>query len=124
MNTLIRLSSFFVGLGGAYAVARGIAHLDQAMQFVIASASILLLGYVFVWSNIWVMRREGKAARFAPSRRALAGHLLMLVGAGLMGYGFAVGSNVMLVAGFAFLWFADDRLISCDADNPNPWRAE
>jgi hypothetical protein len=121
LNTLIRLSSFFVGLGCAYAVARGIAHFDQTVRFVIASASLLLLGYSFVGFNIWMMRREGKVARFAPARRALAGHLLMFVGAGLMGYGFASRSNVMLIAGFVFLWFADDRLICSDADNASPW---
>jgi hypothetical protein len=118
LNTLIRQLPFFVGLGGAYAMARSIAHLDQGPRFAIASATVLLLGYVFVWFNIWVMRRAGQAARFAAPRPALVGHLLMFAGAGLMGYGFAALSNVMLIAGFAFLWFADDRLISVDA---NPW---
>jgi hypothetical protein len=73
---------------------------------------------VFVWFNVWMMRRAGQAARFATPRPAVVGHLLMIAGAGLMGSGYSSLSNVMLIAGFAFLWFADDRLISVDA---NPW---
>ena len=110
MNFLLRLIPLPIGFGVAYLIGNNISNLDKATKFVIASMSMICLGYFFTWFNLQIMRKNGEFPKNKLFKQKLPGYVFLLLGAFIMGYGFSANKQLFLLAGFVFWWVSDDLL--------------
>lgn len=110
MNIALRFVPFLVGVVVSYVVVTNIAHLDMTLKFIVVSICTLCLGYFFTWFNIRMMHRTGELSEGNILKPNHLGHIILFLGALVIGYGFSINGKILLLTGFAFLWFADDLL--------------
>lgn len=119
MNIALRFLPFFFGAGIAYVVAKNIAHFDKTLKFIVVSICMLCLGYFFTWFNIRMMQRTGELSERTILKPNHLGHILLILGALVTGYGFSIGAKILLLTGFVFFWFADNLLTKTSLTTPN-----
>ncbi len=110
MNFLLRLLPFPVGLGVAYLVGKNVSGLDKSVKLIIISICVVCLGYLSTWFNIKMMKKKGLYPKNKLFKQKMPGYILLILGAQIMGYGFSINNQVLLLIGFLFLWVSDDSL--------------
>ena len=119
MNIALRFFSFFVGLGVAFVVATNISHLDKTSKFTVIAICTICLGYLFTRFNIRMMQRTGELSAGKVLKPNHLGHVSLIIGALVIGYGFSVNGRILLLIGFVLMWLADDLLTKTCSETSN-----
>jgi hypothetical protein len=104
----LQLLQLPIGLGFVYAVATYSSHLVKTPRILVVAIFVLVFCYYMTWFNTWVMRQKGEISRHRVLQPSRLGHVLYLLGAVAIGYGFVHSLTLLIFAGGALIWFGLD----------------
>lgn len=107
-NFALRLAQIICGLGYVYVTTKLLLPpLQGESKRIAAILSLWLLGYLFVWSNTYILKRPGNMTPFEALRPSNWGHLVLALGALFAGLGIFSHNKPMIWIGIAMIYFAD-----------------
>lgn len=110
MKSIFRLLPYFIGTAVVYFFAISTKQFGLDIFVIASSISFLLLAYFFVWYNVWTMNSLNVLTKINVLSPNRLGHLLVLFGGPIAGYGFAINQLPFMLAGFGAAWFGGELL--------------
>lgn len=107
LNLFLRILPWFVCFPLLYLAFTYIIPLEKPSQFIAVFLVSLGIFYPFSSYNVWMMKRTGSISSADPLDLHKYGHVLLILGAICLAYGFIVNNRILMFLGCGSLFYGE-----------------